>query len=275
MFPDFIIIGGMKCGTSSLYHYLSLHPEVGMSQIKEVDYFVADNNYDKGVEWYQSQFRGMCKAYGEASPNYSKAHRFKGVPRRMYSLLPNVKLIYLVRDPVERLVSHYTHNYSEGREHRSIIEVLESDWGENHYMMSSRYYWQLQHYLKFYAQDQIMIVFSEKLKQERRDTLKKIFRFIGVDETFYTEAYANQKHRTEQKRRKGKVSRYILERQVIKTLKSYVPDRVKDPIKTWTRAAVNKPELPPGLDKKLKEYFQPDLHSLYKLTNESVDDWYI
>src|SRR5699024_2394872 len=74
---------------------------------------------------------------------------FAGVPQRMAELVPEVKLIYLVRDPIERIISHYTHNYSEGREHRSIDEALQELEG-NHYVMCSRYFWQLPQYLQFF-----------------------------------------------------------------------------------------------------------------------------
>lgn len=273
MFPDFIIIGAMKCGTSSLYHYLRLHPEIGMSDIKEVDYFVAENNFDEGVEWYKSRFRGSYEHYGEASPNYSKAHFFRGVPQRMHDLLPGVKLIYLVRDPIERLISHYTHNYSEGREHNSVSEVLSGDWNDNHYVMCSRYYWQLEHYLKFFPQDHILVVPSSRLKFDRRVALEQIFRFIGVDDSFYTEEYSSQMHKTNQKRRKGRVARYILESSVIKTLKGYIPEEVKNPVKRWTRPEVKKPELSQHLREKLRTYFQPDVEALQSLTGETFNDW--
>lgn len=273
MFPDFIIIGAMKCGTTSLYHYLDLHPEIGMSAVKEVDYFVKENNFERGEDWYESQFRGPFKTYGEASPNYSKAHRFSGVPRMMHRLLPDVKLIYLVRDPVERLISHYTHNYSEGIEHRSISEVLEVDWNDNHYILCSRYNWQIQHYLEYYPKEQILVVPSYRLKNERKKTLRRIFRFIGVDDTPYPEAYSRQLHKTSKKRRKGRLSRLILESPVIRTIKGYVPDEVKDPIKRWTRPVVEKPVLSSTMRDRLREYFRPDTEALRELTGETFSRW--
>lgn len=272
MLPNFIIIGAMKCGTSSLYHYLQLHPEVGMSEIKEVDYFVAENNFDRGAVWYESQFKGDFKKYGEASPNYSKAHYFKGVPQRMFELLPDVKLIYLVRDPIERIISHYTHNYSEGREHRSIEEVLGGS-RDNHYLMCSKYYWQLEHYLNYYPADQILVIPSYVLKNERRHALERIFEFIGVDKTYYSPAYEQQVHETNKKRRKGRLSRFILESPLIKTLKHYIPDSIKDPVKRLTRPPVTKPTLPPALRHELTECLRPDINQLRTFSGHSFKRW--
>lgn len=243
-----------------------------MSEIKEVDYFVAENNYERGVSWYESQFQGEFKKYGEASPNYSKAHYFKGVPHRMHELLPYVKLIYLVRDPIERIISHYTHNYSEGREHRSIKEVLQN-LQNNHYLMCSKYYWQLDQYLSCYPADQILVMPSYILKDERRRALERIFGFIGVDKAFYSPSYGEQKHETSQKRRKGRLSRFMLESPVIKTLKQYIPDSIKDPVKQLTRPPVTKPTLPAALRNKLAEYLRPDIDQLRTFSGYSFERW--
>ena len=71
MLPDFIIIGAMKCGTTSLHHYLSLHPDISVSRRKELDFFVAEENWARGLAWYESQFPDKGKVRGEASPKYT------------------------------------------------------------------------------------------------------------------------------------------------------------------------------------------------------------
>ena len=109
MLPTFITIGAMKCGTHSLHQYLDLHPEIAMSQRKELNFFLTEAKFAQGLEWYSAQIAGNGTARGESSPNYSKCHMFPGVAERMHATLPDIKLIYLVRDPVERAVSHYVH----------------------------------------------------------------------------------------------------------------------------------------------------------------------
>ena len=91
--PDFIVIGSMKSGTTSLYRWLSAHPDIGMSRDKETDYFVAEKSFGRGPEWYAAQFAPGSKIYGEASPNYSKVDDFRGVPARIRAALPDVRLI--------------------------------------------------------------------------------------------------------------------------------------------------------------------------------------
>lgn len=269
MFPDFIIIGAMKCGTSSLYHYLGLHPDVEMSEIKEVDYFVAENNFEKGEEWYAAQFGNQEKIHGEASPNYSKAHFFEGVPKRMNALLPDVKLIYLVRDPVERIISHYTHNYSEGREPRSISEILE-ELEENHYVLCSRYYWQLEHYLEYFSENQIMVVPTDELKHHRESALRRIFRFIGADESFYHTEFQEEKHQSNKKLKKSRLGWYILESPGIRSLKELIPASVKDPIKQLIRTEVEKPQIKPEVERRVRSFLRPDMLKLERFMNSEL-----
>lgn len=272
MLPDFIIIGGMKCGTSSLFHYLKLHPQVGMSDIKEVDYFVKENNFPKGPAWYKERFTGSFMSYGEASPNYSKAHLFKGVPQRMQNLLPDVKLIYLVRDPIDRIISHYTHNIADGREQRDINEALK-DVSDNHYVMCSRYYWQIEQYLQYFSKEQLLVVNTRKLRDERKTTLQTIFDFIGVNASFYTDAYEQTFHQTTQKRKRGKISHLILENSFIKLLKQFIPVGLKNSIKKAMRPVVEKPKLSPDLKIKLKSALHDDVQSLKKFTGYDFDEW--
>lgn len=95
MLPNLIIIGAMKCGTTSLHSYLSLHPEIKMSRQKELDFFVDRYNWHRRIDWYQSQFKGKAKIYGKSSPNYSKYPRT--LLRRVYEFLevdPNFQTWY-------------------------------------------------------------------------------------------------------------------------------------------------------------------------------------
>ena len=126
MLPTFIVIGAMKCGTNSLHRYLKLHPQICMSSTKEPNYFVEEKNYAEGIDWYQSLFKDSTKALGECSTNYSKRPFFQGVAQRIQAVLPDVKLIYLLRDPVERIISHYRHNFAEGSTHQSFENCLEN-----------------------------------------------------------------------------------------------------------------------------------------------------
>jgi hypothetical protein len=112
--PDFIVIGAMKCGTTTLYRMLAEHPDIGMSRDKEPDFFIVEKNFRRGPQWYSDQFDHSARLHGEASPNYSKAEAFAGVPERIRSHCRGVRLIYAVRDPVVRFLSQYRHSWVIG-----------------------------------------------------------------------------------------------------------------------------------------------------------------
>ena len=122
--PNLVVIGGLKCGTTSLHHYLNLHPEVEMSRPKELNFFVAELNWSLGPDWYSSHFGGGAPIRGESSPHYTNRPRFDGVAERMRSMLADARLIYMVRDPIDRMLSHYLHNVGGGYDDRPLAEAF-------------------------------------------------------------------------------------------------------------------------------------------------------
>lgn len=180
MLPNFLIIGTMKGGTTSLYNYLSVHPEVFMSETKELHYFVAEKNLPRGNGWYERQFSeaGDAIAVGEASPDYTKYPIHRGVPKRIADLIPGVRLIYVIRNPLERIRSHYLHDVARGRERRPIGEAVP---GNEHYLAPSRYALQIEEYLKHFPREQLLLVTSESLRNDRRAVMRRVHDFIGVN----------------------------------------------------------------------------------------------
>jgi Sulfotransferase domain len=195
--PAFIIIGAMKSGTSSLHHYLRQHPEICMSSAKEPNFFIEAGNFGKGVDWYRSIFADHAKICGEASPAYSKRHRHRGVPERLHRLVPHVKLIYLLRDPIDRMLSHYLHNRILGRETRSFSGAVAARSYRNNYVRTSIYRFQLEAFLERFPLERILLVTTEDLKDARGETLRKIFRFIGVDPDFEGSDFARLFNQTQ------------------------------------------------------------------------------
>jgi hypothetical protein len=178
--PTFLIIGTMKGGTTSLYNYLSGHPQVFMSTTKELHYFVAEKNLSRGQGWYGRNFRdaGDATAVGEASPDYTKYPIYDGVPERIADTVPRVKLLYVIRNPLDRIRSHYLHDVARGRERRPISEaVLEN----MHYLAPSRYALQIERYLQHFPREQLLIITSEALRSDRRTTMRRVHDFLGVD----------------------------------------------------------------------------------------------
>jgi hypothetical protein len=202
--PNLIVIGAMKCGTTSLHHYLGRHPEIAMSRDKELNFFVAERNWAKGVGWYASRFPEDARIRGESSPSYTVAGRFSGVPARMHAIVPDARLVYMVRDPVERLISHWVHAVAVGKESRPLAAAMQHDW----YLDRSSYWRQISAYLEHYARERILLIAMEELAENRAATLRQVYEFLEVDPDVPTLPELRL-HRSDDKRAKTPAGAWI------------------------------------------------------------------
>lgn len=190
--PNFIIIGAMKSGTTSLARYLGSHPEVFMATQKEVHFF--DRHYDLGAEWYMTQFADVKDevAVGEATPGYMSSD---GVIEKMAKLVPDAKLIAVLRNPVDRAYSAYWHQRARGRETLDFSDAIEAEptrlasGDETHlmyhdYLDRGRYLKQFLHLRESYQREALHVIISEDLRNTPVETFQTVCRAIGVDDTF-------------------------------------------------------------------------------------------
>jgi len=198
MLPTFLVIGAMKAGTDSLYEYLRHHPQVFMATPKELDFFIEEGNWRYGRAWYETHFERAdgALAIGEASTSYAKHPVHGHVPERIAGLLPDVRLIYLIRHPIERLRSQYLHRTLYGDEHRPIEEAVILD---PSYLDLSRYALQIEQYLVHFRRDQLLVVLSEDLRRDRHSTLERVLRFLEVDDGWTDAVVDEEFHQTSEK----------------------------------------------------------------------------
>ncbi len=270
--PTYIIIGAMKCGTTSLHHYLSKHPQISTSGQKELDFFLIAPAFGKGVDWYASQFDDTRPVRGESSPNYSKAHLFSGVPERMYSVVPDCKLIYVVRNPIDRAISHYLHGWVAERESRPVSEAFQ-DLDGNNYALTGRYALQLERFLEYYREDQVMVVVAEDLLHDRLASLSRVFRFLGVDEKFDCADFHTVHHATAG--RPGILSR-LLNRHgssLVRSVRQLLPDSAINKIRSMASTPVPRVTLDPELRARLLDYYRPDVLALSRFLDGRVPTW--
>jgi hypothetical protein len=201
--PNLIIIGAMKCGTTSLHFQLRRHPQIAMSRSKELNFFVEERNWKRGVEWYAARFRDGTPIRGESSPSYSWAARFPGVPIRMHAVVPDARLVYMVRDPIERLISHWVHTVADGTERRPLAEVSADDL----YIDRSSYWRQISLYLDHYPSSRILIVAMEDLSRDPASTLRTVLEFLDVDPDVRLPDL--RLHRTESKHRRTPTGEWL------------------------------------------------------------------
>lgn len=206
--PNLFVIGAAKAGTTSLHYYLDQHPQVQMSAVKEPNFFSGPpngNNYPLGrvesLAEYKALFDDRFEVRGEASVGYSNYPRRNGVPAAIRELIEAPKFVYMVRDPVKRILSQYQYRVAMEGERRPIEEAL-ADLEDPYsiYLCPSRYATQLELYLREFPQENVLVVEQLDLLNERRATLARIFEFLGVDASQDLAAFDDQLNTGEEKR---------------------------------------------------------------------------
>jgi hypothetical protein len=259
--PNLIVIGGLKCGTTSLHHYLSLHPEISMSRPKELNFFVAELNWDLGPEWYASHFDRSAPVRGETSPHYTNLPRFQGVAERMRSLIGHARIVYMVRDPIDRMLSHYLHNLGAGYDSRPLDEALTDPDGS--YLNRSRYAMQVEPYLEAFGAERVAIIAREELLSERAATMRRLFELCGVDPDFESPQFEREWETGSARAKEGAGGFRIMDRAVrlpgLRALDRNF-DRLPESLRWLVERLVHdpgtgeasKPELPPELRARLE-----------------------
>ncbi len=266
----------MKCGTTSLHRYLGLHPEVFMCAEKELNFFLEEGSWRRGIEWYASRFRADAPVRGEASPSYTHAPFFSGVAERMAAVVPGARLVYLIRDPLERMVSHWMHARAAGEEERAIEDAL-GDLSRNPYLEASRYFAQLEPFLERYPAERVLVLRSDDLLLEREATLARVFRFLGVEPSFRSAAFRRLEHRSEEKRVPTRLGRRWLDSAPARALA-----RLPAPVaRRLTRAALRplsrplvRPRLDAALARRLRASLRADGEALSRWSGLDLAPWY-
>jgi hypothetical protein len=200
--PDFIVVGAQRSGTTSLFHYISQHPDIIPSLTKEIHFF--DMYYKRGLLWYRMHFppahdMPQSSITGESTPYYLFHPQ---VPHRMRKHLPNVKIIMILRNPTERAISHYFHEVQRGCESLPLMEALYSeesrlevplkkmhtkknlnsrDHQTYSYKSRGRYIEQIQRFDRLFGKRQRLIICSERLSEEPLLIMQRVFEFLEVD----------------------------------------------------------------------------------------------
>ena len=193
--PDFIIAGASKCGTSSIYYYLSRHPQILLSHTKEIDFYWS--NYRRGIDWYLAHFPAITDRAdfitGEATPNYL---RFPQVAQRIKDTFPQTKIILLLRNPVDRAISWHYHKLNTGLTNISLSEaiaqeiarlatVTEAEITNTGFynpdnIMSSLYIYKIKPWIELLGREQFLILKSEDFYLDPLQQMKKVFEFFNL-----------------------------------------------------------------------------------------------
>jgi hypothetical protein len=195
--PDFLVVGAQKGGTTALWEYLRRHPGIAGPSWKEVSFF--DRHWARGPAWYRGNFplrRG--RLVGEASPSYL-FHPL--APARARALVPEARLVAILRDPVDRAYSHYQHEVDFGREPLSFEEAIEQEearlageverlladaryfsraWWDHTYLARGRYAEQLERWYDVFPREQLLVLANEELAERPAETYGRVLAFLGA-----------------------------------------------------------------------------------------------
>jgi len=272
--PNLIVIGAQKCGTSALHFYLGLHPEVSMSETKELNFFIKRRNWGLGLDWYRRQFDPEVPVRGESSPNYTAYPLFRGVPNRMRTVVPDAKLIYLVRDPLERISAQWVHNYAKGRIEHDLSDILSSF--RRPYVARSRYHMQLKRFLRRYSMERILVLEQDDLRNRRAETMRRVFEFAEVDPDFSHPRFRQERHKTGRKRRLTSLGRRLEERRE-QASRRLLPERAWALARSrWPLARpIDPPDVREVLPERVIDALRADAEQLSELTGRGFDHWSI
>jgi hypothetical protein len=263
--PNFLIVGAMKSGTTSLAQYLAAHPQAYVAREKEVNFFERGYVWKRGLDWYESRFAdaGDALAVGEASPSYMY---WPTAIERMASVVPDARLIAILRDPVDRAYSHYLHwRFDQAREDRSFAQAVDAeiaagppnrqdyhDAGKDEfdYLVRGIYLPQLERICEHYPREALLVELMDDLKRAPDETFARVCRFLGIDDSIVPEnvgTVANPHH----------VFRpvWLWRLSVRRNLWRFVPKRYRLPLVERMGKLVTPDPIEPDVRERLNEYY--------------------
>ena len=292
--PNFLILGAAKAGTTSLYYYLSQHPQIYMSPVKEPMFFALEGeklnfqNPGRGINYnaiteleaYLKLFQNVTTevAIGEASPLYLYDRK---APQRIKHYIPDAKLIVLLRNPVERAYSAYTHQVREKYEPLSFAEGLaeeknsiRNNWDYLwHYCQAGYYYPQLKRYFDIFPLEQIRVYLYEDFQANSVNFVQNVYRFLGVDDTFIPDLTKMNVSGIP----KSRFLHHLVNRGnwVRKTLKIFLPQQLRSnvaqKIREWNLK--EKPQVSLEIKEQLGKQYEEDILKLQKLIQRDLSPW--
>ncbi|MEM7271500.1 MAG: sulfotransferase [Actinomycetota bacterium] len=265
--PDWIMIGAMKSATSSMHRYLAEHPQVATSTPKELDFFVEPKYSELGVDWYRQQFNDPSDAVvaGESSVNYTKCHQFPGVAERMHRLVPDVKLIYILRDPLQRIESQWIHAVGAGKWRGDFSSAL-ADPDTSPMVQTSCYWTQLEQYLQYFDASQIKIMSYEDVSAEPLRSVNEFLEFVGLEPNFDHPLIGKRIHDSSLKMRPNRLGLLLWEdRKRRRRLRKYLPWLVAKPIEkpVWSTEDRNR----------IAAYLQPEVDKIRDFSGLRFEQW--
>jgi len=299
--PNLLIVGAQKSGTTSLHNYLSHHPDVHMSKIKELAYFSREhrpfsvpNKEDHiGYLWYSKRLQINCeeeylehfskhkneKIVGESSAEYLY---YFNTAQNIYRFNPHMKIVIVLRNPANRAFSAYSDlkfklpdigSFSEELEleNERISQSYHYKW---HFKAVGMYYQQVKAYLEYFPKDQIKIILFEDFIADTSTVMKEVCKFLGISHSFY-EGYNFKKHNFSGVPKNRVLSDWINRKHPIKNLfKKLTPNSMLQRIKrTINNMNLAKENMDAEIQIRLRQFYKNDIEQLEDMIKIDLSQW--
>ncbi|MCB9006582.1 MAG: sulfotransferase [Ardenticatenaceae bacterium] len=299
-FPNFLIIGAAKSGTSAMYHYIRHHPEIYMSPRKETHFFAFENvdPSTKGpgdtipgavtkLEDYLLLFNDVRgeKAIGEASPTYLYLPR---ACERIQHYIPEVRMIAILRNPADRAFSAFMHLTRDGREPIADFgqalaleeERIRMNWGPIwHYKNGGLYYEQVKRYFQTFGKEKLKIYLHDEFNQNPQVVLKDVFSFLGVSDSWIPDVSIrpNVSGVPKSERLHKLMHSLFLKPNPLKAAsRKMIPENVRWRVTTQMRNMnITKKPMPPQIREQLIGFFREDVNKLSQLIERDLSHWLV
>lgn len=289
MRPNFLLIGANKGGTTTLFNYLKNHPDIFVTDFKEPSFFIFENRtpgpvhamskphkFPTTLEAYEKMFEGVTtqKAIGECSTGYLTN---KTVIPRIKELLPDVKIIAVLRNPVDRAYSNYRDYVGRGIEHRTFKKAIHDEMAAmksnqpyeyRPFLRLGLYADSLSIYMDTFGRDKVHIILFEELAKDPLSVAKNLFRFLEVDDTVKPDVSVRRNVSD-----KSDKLRLLTKKLRLGWLKKLIPRSAHAFFKKLFFSMVSSEQLTPEVKKELREFFLNDINKLEVLINRDLSSW--
>lgn len=273
MLVDFAIIGAQKCGTTSLAAQMAEHPSICFCEIKEPGYFHRVEDWQAGLEAYHQLYAPEAgQICGEASTMYTFLPEWQGTHSRLFAYNPNLKLIYIMRQPVERVISNYSHDLVRGFvKAPPEIAVFE----DPTYINRSRYAVQMRPYLEIFPRENVLLLVFEEYIADQSQTLRQIASFLGVSSNTFANTVSVDKHKTVgQTYLKNPVVRSLVRSRAFQAVRPRLASSLRQPIRRRLSNQLDeKPHFVPSLRQAIWRFVEDDVHGVEELLGRRLDVW--
>ena len=264
--PTFLFIGGQRCGSSWVHKCLNEHPQVFTATPKEVHFF--NRNYEQGESWYLDHFAdsGNSVAVGEVTPDYIAD---PGCPERVHRLNPDLRLIAVLREPIERAQSLYRLKMGTTLDYPSFTQAVDH---HPEIIEHGHYAQHLHRWLEYFNQDKMLVLLYEDLVSSDENTIRQIYSHIGVDPDFIPTWLGKTDNAAVFPRLRVRLRRLGLDPVVKAIGRSALGDRIRARVHSKKKIA-GVLDIDPELKHSLDEHYKPHNDRLREFLDRPLTNW--